>query len=97
MNRNERIKYLLEKKGVSYDAVGEKLKIGKAAVSNRLNRAKEIDDEDFIKAIVEATGYPEEMILNGDGFQEVFFSENYVNEPPSKKFKRRSLRMKTPG
>jgi transcriptional regulator with XRE-family HTH domain len=65
MTVNQRIKYALYTKGKSYIELGERLGIKSAAISNRINRDREIDDPIFIKAVADLTGLSFDWIMYG--------------------------------
>ena len=70
-SRNERIKDILKDLKISYTDVATQLGITKAAVSERLNKEKEIEDKKFIETISRITGVPKDALLTGENLDEI--------------------------
>jgi transcriptional regulator with XRE-family HTH domain len=66
-NRNYRLKIALEQAGISQEKLAKLLDKTSQAVSERLNKAREVDSLQFIEAVARLTGYSFEWLRSGQG------------------------------
>ena len=65
MRRNKRIANALKTRGITRHQLGKKLGISQSAVTQRLNKSKDVDSIQFIVAVKDLTGYDLQWLIDG--------------------------------